>query len=175
MDCQFKSASFEDEDVSVGVGDGEGGAVLDCGDSFLVEEAAGFAEILRSEGEAGLGAEGGDGHDLDLLTGFSGHVQIHLVVGDGFEVELVDVEVAGGGGVFHGEGDGDEFVGDAVGAEVFALIIRVEGAGQVLGVLDVLRAGGWMGPAMVKRRLPAPALRTGVGVRPWLRSRRRWR
>ncbi len=63
-----KSASFEDEDVSVGVGDGEGGAVLDCGDSFLVEEAAGLAEVLRSEGEAGLGPEGGNGHDLDLLT-----------------------------------------------------------------------------------------------------------
>ena len=83
------------------------------------------------------------GNDLYLLAGLSGHVQVHLVVGDGFEVELVDVEVAGGGGVFHGECDGDELCGDAVGAEMFALVVGVERAGHVLGVLDVLRAG-WL-------------------------------
>ncbi len=92
------------------------------------------------KGEAGLGAEG-SGHDLHLLAGFAGHVQVHRVFGDGFEVELVDVEVTCGGGVLHGQGDGDQLSGDAVGAEVFALIVGVEGAGHVLGVLDVLRAG----------------------------------
>ena len=67
----------------------------------------------------------------------------HLVAGDGFEVELVDVEVACGGGVFHGERDGDQLGGDAVGAEMFALVVGVERAGHVLGVLDVLRTG-WL-------------------------------
>ena len=71
-----------------------------------------------------------------------GRCSHHLVAGDGFEVELVDVEVAGGDSVLHGERDGDELVGDAVGAEVLALVVRVERAGHVLGVLDVLRAGG---------------------------------
>ena len=65
--------------------------------------------FVDAEGKAGLGTERG-GDDLDLLAGVSGHVQVHRVVGDRFEVELVDVEVAGGGGVFHGEGDGDELV-----------------------------------------------------------------
>ena len=75
----------------------------------------------------------------------AGEVEDHRVAGDGFEVELVEVEVAGGGGVLHGEGDGEELVGDAVGAEVFAEVVGVEGAGHVLGVLDVLRAGAERG------------------------------
>ena len=79
--------------------------------------------------------------DLDLLAGVSGHVEEHGIAGDGLEVELVDVEVAGGGGVLHGEGDGDHAVGDAVFVEVLALVVVVEGAGHVLGVLDVLVLG----------------------------------
>lgn len=102
-----------------------------------------LGEVFRLERETSLGADGGDGHNLDLLAGLAGQMHIHLVVGDGFEVELIDVEVAGGGRVFHGEGDGDELNCDTVGAEVFALVVRVEGAGHVLGVFDVLRAG-WL-------------------------------
>jgi hypothetical protein len=105
-----------------------------------MEVAGGLGEVLRSEGKAGLCAEGGCGHDLHLLTGLSRHVHVHLIVGDGFEVKLVDVEVAGGDGVFRGNRDRDQLCGDAVGAEMLALVVAVERTGHVLGVLDVLRA-----------------------------------
>src|ERR1700678_736235 len=85
---------FEQENVAVGVGDGERCTIFDGCDSFLMEEAAGLGEILCDECEAGIGADGGDGHDLYLLPRLSWQVQVHLIVGDGFEVELIDVEVA---------------------------------------------------------------------------------
>src|SRR5207249_9361929 len=39
-------AVLEDEDVAVGVGDGEGGAVFHGGNSFFVEVAGGLAEVV---------------------------------------------------------------------------------------------------------------------------------
>ena len=90
-------------------------------------------------------------------------MQVHLVVGDGFEVELVDVEVAGGGGVLHGEGDGDEFGSDAVGAEVFALVVGVERAGHVLGVLDVLRARWLLRTGHGEEQVAGAGLADGCG------------
>src|ERR1700682_6240559 len=111
--------SVDEDEVAVGIGDGDG--VLGFGgvDLLFVEMAGGPAEVLGLKDDAGAGAEGGLG-DLDFLAGVSGHVEEHLVAGDGLEVELVDVEVAGGGGVLHGEGDGDEAVGDAVFTEMLA-------------------------------------------------------
>ncbi len=43
--------------------------------------------------------------------------------------------------VLHGDGDGDDAVGDVVVVEVLALVVGVEGAGEVLGVLDELALG----------------------------------
>ena len=133
-------AGVEDYEVAVGIGEGYGVFEFDDGDLFFVEMAEGLAEVVGAEDDAGAGAEGGLG-DLDFLARVAGHVEEHGVAGDGLEVELVDVEVAGGGGVLHGDGDGEDAVGDAVVVEVLALVVGVEGAGEVLGVLDELALG----------------------------------
>jgi hypothetical protein len=140
-------AMLEQEDVAVGIGDGEGVSVFDCGYGFFVEDTGGFAQVFRFKGETSFGAKRSGRYDLDLFTGFSGKMHVHLVAGDGFEVELVDVVVAGEGSVVHGKGDGDQLCRNAVGAEVFALVVGMKRARHVLGVLDVLRTGwlGWAG------------------------------
>src|SRR5438309_3901674 len=100
--ASFRLSSFEDEDVAVGIGDGKGCAVFYGSHSLFVEVAGGLGEVVGLKCEAGLVAES-CGHDLYLLAGVAGHVQVHRVFGNGLEMELVDVEVAGACGVFHGE------------------------------------------------------------------------
>jgi hypothetical protein len=131
-------AILEQEGVAVGIGDGQGLSIFYCSHTLFMEMTGGLAEVICSKGESSLGAEG-SGHHLYFLTGFAGHVHKHLVVGDGLEVELIDVEIACGDGIPHGERDGDQSCRDAVGAEVLALVVGVERTRHVLGVLDVLR------------------------------------
>ena len=100
------STRFEQQDVAIGVSDGEGSGPFFCGDAFLVKGSGGLGKVLRLQGEAGLGAERRS-DNLNLLAGLSGEVHHGLVTSDGFEVELIDVEVAGTSGVFHGECDDD--------------------------------------------------------------------
>ncbi len=87
-------AGVEDDEVAVGVGEGYGVLQFDDGDLFSVEMAEGLAEVFGFEDDAGAGAQSGL-CDLNLLAGVAGHVEEHGVAGDGLEVELVDVEVAG--------------------------------------------------------------------------------
>jgi len=160
----LRLAGLDANDVAVGVGEGEGVVCFGGGDVLLAKKASSFAEAFGLEGDAGFGAEGGGGNDLDLLAGVSGKVEEHGAAGEGFEFELVDVEVAGGRGVLHGEGDGDELVGDAIGAEVLAAIFKVTRAGLVLGVLDVLGAGGLEGAVHSKEEVACASF-ADVGAR----------
>jgi hypothetical protein len=60
-------AVLKQEDISVGVNNGQGLPILGCGDAFFVEMAGGLAKVLRVQGDARRRTQAVV-HNLDLLA-----------------------------------------------------------------------------------------------------------
>jgi hypothetical protein len=128
----------KDEDVAVGVGDGERFFLILDGDSGGLELLFRGLEAGDAEEQARLGAGPGELNPRAWLGG-DADVEAGVGVGDGHAHLLV--KLAGGGEV--GDSELDAFNGgrDAVGEQVESLVERVFGAGHVLGELGVAAVG----------------------------------
>ena len=75
-----------------------------------------YGEDIQIQGSRVAGTAESDS-DLDIAI---------RVPRDRFEEKLVDVKITCCGWILHRERNGDQFVGNAVGAEMFALIVGVQ-------------------------------------------------